>query len=114
NRQQEGRGSAQDFVNAPKEGLDRIRRLNNKAISAEGYLFPETYSFPRHTTAQQAVEAMIGRFEQIVIRLKQVLSPEKWPLNLHDTVILASLIESEAAQAYERPIIGSVYLNRLR
>src|SRR2546425_5352757 len=56
---------------------------------------------------------MIARFQEVVGRLQQRLSTDKWPLNLHDTVILASLVESEAAQADERPLIASVYLNRL-
>src|SRR5262249_26049100 len=59
-------------------------------------------------------EIMIGRFQQIVGKLQQSMPAEQWPLNLRETVILASLVESEAAQPDERPIIASVYLNRLK
>jgi UPF0755 protein len=79
----------------------------------EGYLFPETYSFRRHTTSRQAVETMIARFQQMLGKLDEVLPRDKWPLSVHDTVILASLVESEAAQPDERPLIASVYFNRL-
>jgi UPF0755 protein len=56
---------------------------------------------------------MTARFQQNVTRLQQTLSPEKWPLTLRDTVILASLVETEAAHADERPLVASVYINRL-
>jgi len=111
--QEQGFGSREEFASTAQTAIDLVHRLDEKAVSVEGYLFPETYSFPRHTTTRQAVEAMIERFQQKLGRLKQAVPVENWPLNLHDTVILASLIESEAAQADERPIIGSVYLNRL-
>jgi UPF0755 protein len=111
--QEQGFGTDEEFMKAAQEAVAVVRRFDDKATSVEGYLFPETYSFPSRTPAQQAVETMVTRFQQIVERLRQMVPPGNWPLNLHDTVILASLVESEAVQADERPLIASVYLNRL-
>jgi len=110
----DGFGTAEEFLKAAESALDIVHRFDNKAISVEGYLFPETYSFPSHTTPRQVIEAMVGRSEQTLARLQQVLPSAKWPLQAHETVILASLIESEAAQPDERSLIASVYLNRLK
>lgn len=111
--QLEGYGSAQEFKHAAADAVALVRRFDRKAVSVEGYLFPETYSFPAGTTPKQLIESMIERFQQVVEKLRQVSPQDKWPLNLHDTVILASLVESEAAQPDERSVIASVYLNRL-
>ena len=112
--QEQGFGTAEEFLKAAEDAVERVRRLDDKATTVEGYLFPETYSFPKQTSARRAVDAMIGRFEEMVERMRQVLPVEQWPLNLHDTVILASLVESEAAQADERTLVASVYWNRLK
>jgi UPF0755 protein len=109
-----GFGSAEDFKRAAASAGDLVRPFDEKAVSVEGYLFPETYSFPKHTTPRQAIEAMIARFQQMVGKLRQVVPEDKWPLSLHGTVILASLVETEAAQPDERSMIASVYLNRLK
>ena len=111
--QQEGYGSAQDFKKAAADAVGLVQKFDEKATSVEGYLFPETYSFPAHTTSRQLIESMLARFQQVVARLRQVMPEDKWPLSLHDTVILASLVETEAAQPEERSLIASVYLNRL-
>ena len=111
--QDEGFGSAEDFSKTAASATDLVRHVDEKATSIEGYLFPETYFFRKHTTARQAVEAMTARFQQIADKLQQAVPRDKWPLGLHDTVILASLVETEAAQADERPLVASVYLNRL-
>jgi UPF0755 protein len=111
--EEQGFGSAVEFMTAAGQTLDAVRRFDDKAMSTEGYLFPETYSFRRHTTARVAVGTMVERFRQIVARLEQAVPRENWPLQLHDAVILASLVESEAARPDERALIASVYLNRL-
>ncbi len=111
--QEQGFGTEADFIKAATASGDLVRHIDAEAKSVEGYLFPETYSFPAHTTAHQAVAAMVSRFQQMISRVQQSVPADKWPLNLHDTVILASLVESEAAQADERPLVASVYLNRL-
>jgi UPF0755 protein len=111
--QEQGFGASQDFLMAANGAVDLVRHFDEKATSAEGYLFPETYSFPAHTTAHQAIEAMLNRFHQTLERLQQAVPATNWSLNLHDAVILASLVETEAAREDERPLIASVYLNRL-
>jgi UPF0755 protein len=110
---EQGFGTAEDFLRAASDSADLARAVDDKATSVEGYLFPETYSFPTRTTARQAIASMIVRFRQMVARLEQNVPRSSWPRDLHETTIVASLIESEAAHPEERPLIASVYLNRL-
>jgi UPF0755 protein len=111
--QEDGFGSAEDFLRAAAGAGDLVRRFDSHAVSVEGYLFPETYSFRKHVTAREAIETMVARFQQMAGKLAQAMPADKWPLNLHNTIILASLVETEAKQSDERPVIASVYLNRL-
>jgi UPF0755 protein len=106
-------GAAREFLAAAESAVDVVRRFDDKATSVEGYLFPETYSFPSRTTAADAVAAMVERFQAVIDGLKMDVATVSWPLGLRDTAILASLIEAEAAHESERTIIASVYLNRL-
>ena len=84
-----------------------IRDLAPRAPSLEGYLFPDTYRITRHTTAVELCRSMTERFRRAWKQLGA--SPD-----VHARVTLASLVEKEAARAEERPIIASVFLNRLR
>ena len=111
--EEQGFGKAEDFLRAAAGSVDLIQAVDSQATSVEGYLFPETYSFPARTTARQAITSMIDRFREMVERLEQTVPMSSWPRDLHDTTIMASLIETEAAHSDERPLIASVYLNRL-
>jgi UPF0755 protein len=84
-----------------------IRDLDPKAPSLEGYLFPDTYHLTRHNTAEDFCRLMTGRFRKVWNKL----GPPQ--ADVHDTVTLASLVEKEARLGKERPVIASVFLNRL-
>jgi UPF0755 protein len=115
--EEQGFGEATAFLATADESIDLVKEFEGEVsatTSVEGYLFPETYSFPIRTTPRQALEAMVGRFRKVLAQLHQNSPTESWPLSVHDTVILASLVETEAAVDDERPVIASVYLNRLK
>jgi UPF0755 protein len=78
----------------------------------EGYLFPETYHFSRNTTTEDVVRVMVGRFWTVWEKYKD--AAEKNELTRHEIVTLASIIEKETGAAPERPLIASVFLNRLK
>jgi peptidoglycan lytic transglycosylase G len=89
------------------------RKLDVPSPTLEGYLFPDTYSFPDGTTGRAAVETMVRRFQQVwdprwSDRLRALA------MRRHDIITLASIVEKEARLAPERPVIAAVYLNRLR
>jgi UPF0755 protein len=91
-----------------------IRDLDAQATNLEGYLYPDTYSFPPETTPREMISAMVRRFRQVW--REQVGSPESVPLNRtpREIVTIASLVETEAKLKDERPLIASVIYNRLK
>jgi UPF0755 protein len=112
--EEQGFGSASDFEAAARDSVDLIRTFDAQAQSLEGYLFPETYLLASRTTPRQAIKAMVARFRLIVRKLQASTPAEHWPVDARQAVILASLIETEASHDDERPVVASVYLNRLR
>ena len=96
----------QDFLAAAKDPA-AIKDLDPAAPSLEGYLFPNKYRIYRHTTAQQLCRLMTGEFRKQWAALGA-------QANVHDTVTLASMVEREARRPDERPVVASVFSNRLR
>ena len=107
-----GLGSREAFLTAARQHTELIAEWQSespdaiKAQSLEGYLFPDTYHFSRHATPLQMLTAMVKRFRQetVVLGLAE---------DVPRTVILASLIEKEVSQDSERPLVASVFENRL-
>ena len=87
-------------------------RLGISANSAEGYLYPATYNLSRDGSEEQLLEQMIGQFNKSYADIQK----EKDDLSFtrHEIITLASIIEKEAISADERPLISSVFHNRLR
>ncbi len=90
-----------------------IRDLDPQAPTLEGYLFPDTYRFPRGASAATVTLAMLARFRRVLsLRLPPDL--QQSPARLHEAVTLASLVEKETPAADERPLIAGVFARRLR
>ena len=102
-----------DSIKAATRDSSLLQRLRVSRPDLEGYLFPDTYFFPPGTTASAAVHAMARRFEQ---RWKPEWSArlDTFAISRHEVITLASIVEKEAKLPQERPIIASVYWNRLR
>jgi len=83
------------------------------AETFEGYLFPETYYFPKVVTPEKIISTMVDRFRS-VFTAKWKKRAEKLGLSIHQVVTLASIIEKETGAPFERPIISSVFHNRLK
>ena len=75
--------------------------------SFEGLLFPDTYDLPAVVKADQVIRIMAGRFFEVA-------EPMLREVSLDTLVILASIVEREAYLDEERPVIASVFYNRLR
>ncbi|WP_420238017.1 endolytic transglycosylase MltG [Telmatobacter bradus] len=104
--EQVGLGSRQQFLDAARSQTSLIADLDPAATSLEGYLFPATYSFRHNTPATQVVAVMVRRFRQVAVQLGL-------KKNFHRTVTMASLVERETAVDADRPLVASVFENRL-
>ncbi len=78
----------------------------------EGYLFPDTYEIPYGSTEEDIIRRMLSGFQAIWTEERLALAEERG-LTIHEVVTLASIVEREAVAASERPIIASVFTNRL-
>ena len=82
------------------------------ASSLEGFLFPATYPFRPETSATQIAQALTQRFErEVTAERKQQLEVLK--LSVYQWVTLASIVQVEAGNLAEMPVVAGVFLNRL-
>lgn len=95
-------------VQSPPRGFDYLAN----ADTVEGFLYPDSYIFPRETTANELVRELVRNFG---LRLSSEMRRgfEKQGLTVYEAVTLASMVEREAVHEEEGSLIASVYLNRL-
>ncbi|MGA9544400.1 MAG: endolytic transglycosylase MltG [Candidatus Sulfotelmatobacter sp.] len=131
-----GLGPADDFLKVAQSDTALIADLAPNAPSLEGYLFPDTYEFSRMQTMQEMAATMVRQFRQVARQIGLIEAPEgiapsanspnvevqtgagfrdpsPAPTEIERIVIMASIVEKETAVAEERPLVASVYYNRL-
>ena len=79
--------------------------------SLEGYLYPDTYFFPKNTAPDRIINVMTNRFKEVY---KDISKPENNRLSDHEIIILASMIEKETGVSSERELISAVFHNRMK
>jgi UPF0755 protein len=82
------------------------------AKNLEGFVFPATYEFRPEDSSEVIVRAMLKRFGQEA-SASNLAKLERLKLDVYQWVILASLVQAEAGNAGEMPVIAGVFLNRL-
>ena len=112
-----GLADPDEFLQIVRSGgnfdYDFLRDRPAGVTSLEGFLFPDTYEFPTDATARDVVQRMLETFGR---RFTPELRAQarKQGLSVYQAVTLASIVEREAVIPDERPLIASVFLNRLR
>lgn len=112
-----GLGPAQDFLKVAQSNTALISDIAPGAHSLEGYLFPDTYQFTRMMNMEDMAEAMVRQFRIVATQLglitDMVGSDPNPNHRLPAIVTMASIVEKETAVPEERPLVASVYYNRL-
>ncbi len=104
--EQAGFGPAKSFVDVARQEGGMIADLDPQAKTLEGYLFPDTYRIGPKEQMPQIAAMMVKRFRQTAQQIGLTH-------DFHNVVTLASLVERETALDTERPLVASVFENRL-
>jgi UPF0755 protein len=83
-----------------------------RAQKMEGYLFPSTYYLKKNMPPQEVINLLKSEFDRQILPLFSKGFPEK--LDAHKVLVIASIVEREAMEDSERPLIAAVYINRIR
>ncbi len=109
---QDGLTDRAEFLRLAKD-REFIASLGIKAETLEGYLYPDTYKFPRPIKAREVLVAMVEQLRQVV-RPDLLARMQDLKMTMHEMLTLASVIEKETGSGGERPEISAVFHNRLK
>ena len=101
-----GLGTRETFLEAARADRTLVTDIDLNAPSLEGYLFPDTYEFTRTQSTSDMLAAMVRRFRQEAHSVGLTA-------DYHRIVTMASIVEKETAVPEERPLVASVFYNRL-
>ena len=109
--------SAEQFLTMARDGAAFKAthfRLNSlpEGASLEGYLFPDTYRISSTATVTEVIETLLNRFDEQYAKFeKTVQVPD---VDVHKIVTMASIVQREATDKAEMPLVAAVFWNRLK
>jgi UPF0755 protein len=107
-----GLESEKNFIDAARNP-ETAQRLGIQADTMEGYLFPDTYYFPRGLNSTTIIVTMVNQF-RAAFKPSWEKQAKALGMTVHEVVTLASIIEKETGAPEERALISSVFHNRLK
>lgn len=78
-----------------------------------GYLFPDTYAFSSQATPKEIIEVMTSNFRQKWTDAYQQRAGELG-MSMNEVITLASIVEREAREEKDFPMVAAVFHNRLK
>jgi UPF0755 protein len=96
---------------AKKDKQAFVQEFLASSKAKEGYLFPDTYLFPKTASAAAVVAKMLATFDKMTAEFEEGIAASK--LSLDNLVVLASIIERETRTDEERSIVAGILINRL-
>jgi UPF0755 protein len=105
--------SSGSFLNVARD-KNILRTLGIEADSAEGYVYPDTYQLTKDATAREMLRTFVNHFWEVWNSEEFSRRMEELGVQIHDIVTIASIVEEEAMQSRERPLIACVFWNRLK
>lgn len=105
--------SSDSFLNVARD-KNILRTLGIKADSAEGYIYPDTYQLTKDATARKMLRTFVNHFWEVWNSEEFSRRTEELGAQIHDIVTIASIVEKEAMQSRERPLIACVFWNRIK
>ena len=110
-----GIGTRGEFLRLTQDREFIKQTLGDDVSTLEGYLFPETYYVTRASGVRGLVRQMVAKFNESFVRVPAAqVSEFAVPLKKSELVTLASIVEKETGAPEERPLISSVFHNRMR
>jgi UPF0755 protein len=112
--QAKGLYKSDEFLKMVRDKEIAQQLLGIEVSSLEGYLFPETYNVTKFTPMRELLVSMVDNFKKTWASLEAQGSTAPVKLARHELVTLASVVEKETGAPEERPIIASVFYNRMK
>jgi UPF0755 protein len=106
-----------EWIRPDTQGLDEAALLQALGVSEahpEGLFFPDTYRFPRYSTATSVLRTAYAAMQRHLTDTWSARDPDVPLESPYEALILASIIEKETGRPDERALVASVFANRLR
>lgn len=106
-------GTRENYLELFNQPAELIPPEFGEVSTLEGFLFPDTYLFPEQASEREIILQMLQQFQKRFQSASKNAAVSQ-TLTLYQRLVLASLVEKETSREGERPLVASVFLNRLR